>query len=89
MGCPRADLSRVRSAAGKTGAVVRWDGVGRVQTVQVRVYAADAARLREMPGTSADAIHALLEAVDGKRRKCYNSTVRDSPFRAVAREGVN
>jgi hypothetical protein len=43
--------------------------VERVQTVQVRAYAADAERLRQMPGTSADAIHALLEAIDGKRRK--------------------
>ena len=56
----RKQLSRVRSAAGKAGAVARWDGVERVQTVQVRVYAADAARLREMPGTTAEAIHALL-----------------------------
>lgn len=65
----RKQLSRIRSAAGKAGAVARWDGVERVQTVQVRVYAADAARIRQMPGTSADAIHALLEAVDGERRK--------------------
>lgn len=63
----RNNLHRVRSAAGKAGAAARWDCVERVQTVQMRVYAADAARLREMPGTSADAIHALLEAVDASR----------------------
>ena len=62
-------LARVRSAAGKAGAAARWGGVERVKTVQVRAYAADAARLREMPGTSADAIRALLGAIDGKRRK--------------------
>lgn len=62
-------LARVRSAAGKAGAAARWDGVERIKTVQVRAYAADAARLRQMPGTSADAIHALLEAVDGKQQK--------------------
>ena len=65
----KINLSRVRSAAGKAGAAARWDGVERVRPVQVRVYAADAERLKEMPGTSADAIHALLEAVDGKQRK--------------------
>lgn len=62
-------LARVRSAAGKAGAAARWDGLERVQTVQVRAYASDAERIKQMPGTSADAIHALLEAVDGKRRK--------------------
>lgn len=65
----RTNLSRVRSAAGKAGAAARWDGVERVRTVQVRVYAADAARLRQTPGTTAEAVHALLEAVDGKRQK--------------------
>lgn len=65
----RTNLSRVRSAAGKAGAAARWNGVERVKTVQVRAYAADAARIKQMPGTSADAIHALLKAVDGERRK--------------------
>ena len=62
-------LHRVRSAAGKAGAAARWDGVERTKTVQVRVHAADAARLKAMPGTTAEAIHALLEAIDGARRK--------------------
>ncbi len=65
----RDKLSRVRSAAGKAGAAARWDGVERVKTVQVRAYAADAARIKQMPGTTAEAIHALLEAIDGERRK--------------------
>lgn len=64
-----SELHRVRSAAGKAGAAARWDGVEREQTVQVRVYAADAARLKAMPGTVAEAVHALLGAVDGNRRK--------------------
>lgn len=61
MGRPRSNLHRVRAAAGRAGAAARWDGVERVRTVQVRAYAADAERIRQMPGTSADAIHALLE----------------------------
>lgn len=56
-----AHIFAVRSAAGRAGAAARWDGVERVQTVQVRAYAADAERIRQMPGTSAEAIHALLE----------------------------
>jgi len=39
-------LSRVRSAAGRAGAAVRWQGVEREPTVQVRIYEADAAWLR-------------------------------------------
>ena len=53
-------LSRVRAAAGRAGAVARWAGVEREPTVKVRVYASDAERIKAMPGTSAEAVRALL-----------------------------
>lgn len=57
----RAKLSRVRAAAGRAGAEARWAGVDRCQTTLVRVYVADAARLRAQPGTVAEAVHRLME----------------------------
>lgn len=56
----KPNLSRVRSAAGRAGAASRWQGVERRPTATVRVYAADAAALRAMPGTVADVVHDLL-----------------------------
>lgn len=58
-------LSRVRSAAGRAGAASRWQGVERKPTSTVRVYAADAAALRAMPGKPADIIHGLLTSRRG------------------------
>lgn len=58
-------LSRVRSAAGRAGAASRWQGVERRPTCTVRVYAADAAALRAMPGKPADIIHGLLTSRRG------------------------
>lgn len=58
----RSKLSRVRAAAGKAGAAARWANVEREPTVKVRVYASDAERIKQMPGTSAEAIRALLTA---------------------------
>ena len=56
------DISRVRAAAGRKGAAARWAGVEREQTVKIRVYASDATRIKEMPGTSAQAVRSLLTA---------------------------
>lgn len=53
-------IARVRSAAGRAGAASRWQGVERRPTSTVRVYTADAAALRAMPGTVADVVHGLL-----------------------------
>lgn len=53
-------LSAVRAAAGRAGAAARWDAAPREPTVQVRVYASDAARIKAMPGTTAQAVRALL-----------------------------
>lgn len=56
-----ADIHRVRSAAGRAGAISRWANAEREKTVQVRVFAADAEWLRGWPGTIADAVRALRE----------------------------
>lgn len=61
----RTNLSRVRSAAGRAGATSRWQGVERKPTSTVRVYDADAAALRAMPGTVADVVHGLLTSRRG------------------------
>lgn len=53
-------ISRVRAAAGRAGAAARWAGVEREPTVKVRVYTSDAERIKAMPGTSAEAVRALL-----------------------------
>ena len=60
MASQHTNLSRVRSAAGRAGAASRWQGVERKPTSTVRVYDADAAALRAMPGKTADIIHDLL-----------------------------
>ena len=57
----RADIYRVRSAAGRAGAAVRWANARREPTVQVRVFAADAEWLRGWPGTIAEAVRALRQ----------------------------
>ena len=57
----RKDLSKVRAAAGRKGAVARWAGVERKPTEKIRVYTEDADRLRAMPGTMPEALHAALK----------------------------
>jgi len=52
-------LSRVRSAAGRAGAIARWANADRKPTVQVRVYADDADWLKEQPGTVAQNVRKL------------------------------
>ena len=59
---PSKHIHRVRAEAGRKGAAARWGGAEREQTVKIRVYASDAMRLKEMPGTSAQAVRALLTA---------------------------
>lgn len=56
----RTKLSKVRAAAGRKGAAARWAGVRREPTEKIRVYVSDAARLRAMPGTIAEAVHRIL-----------------------------
>lgn len=53
-------LSRVRAAAGRAGAAARWAGVEHEPTVKVRVYASDAARIKAIGGTTAQAVRTLL-----------------------------
>ena len=55
----RADIHRVRSAAGRAGAKSRWTNARRESTVQVRVFAADADWLRGQPGTVAENVRRL------------------------------
>lgn len=57
-------LHRVRSAAGRAGAISRWQGVDREPTVQVRVYASDAGWLKAQPGTVAENVRAICAAID-------------------------
>ena len=57
----KSNIHRVRSAAGRAGAISRWANAEREPTVQVRVFAADAEWLRGWPGTIADAVRALRE----------------------------
>ncbi len=61
----RKSLSKVRAAAGRLGGKARWAGVERKPTEKIRVYSEDADRLRAMPGTMPEALHAVL-----KRRSC-------------------
>ena len=56
-------IHRIRVAAGRAGGVARWAGVEREKTVQVRVYASDAERLKAMPGTVAQAVRRLCDSV--------------------------
>lgn len=60
----RADIHRVRSAAGRAGAISRWQGVEREPTVQVRVYASDADWLKSQPGTVAENVRAICAAIN-------------------------
>lgn len=53
-----------RSAAGKKGMRSRW-GKKRAETVTVRAYKRDAAKLRAMAPTTAEAIRQLMEGADG------------------------
>lgn len=57
----KSDLTihRVRSAAGKAGAQSRWANARREQTVQVRVFAADADWLKAQAGTIAENVRRL------------------------------
>lgn len=56
-------IRRVRAAAGRAGAAARWaNAPDREPTVKIRVYASDAERIKQMPGTSAEAVRALLTA---------------------------
>ena len=61
-----ARISRVRAIAGRKGGVARWQGIEREPTVKVRVYASDAARLKQRGKTIARAVRALLEAGDAQ-----------------------
>ena len=61
----KSKLSRVRAAAGRAGAAARWEGMDRHETTLVRVYTDDAARLRAMSGTIAEAVRRLLDTDDG------------------------
>lgn len=56
----RSKLSSARAEAGRKGAAARWAGVERKPTEKIRVYEADADRLRAMPGTMAEAVHRIL-----------------------------
>lgn len=53
-------LHRVRSEAGRAGGIARWANVEREPTVQVRVFASDADRLKSQPGTVAQAVRRLM-----------------------------
>ena len=67
----QSNLYRVRSAAGRAGALSRWQGESREPTVQVRVFAEDADWLRGWPGTIAEAVRALRKNTHKKEpRKC-------------------
>ena len=54
-----ANLHRVRSAAGRAGAISRWANARREPTVQVRVFAADADWLKSKGGTIAENVRKL------------------------------
>jgi len=64
-----ANLHRVRSAAGRAGAISRWANAEREPTVQVRVFAADAEWLRGWPGTIAEAVRMLRNRKTKQQRK--------------------
>ena len=57
----RSKLHRVRSEAGRAGGIARWANVEREPTVQVRVFASDADRLKRKPGTVAQAVRRLID----------------------------
>lgn len=50
------------AAYGRAGGIARWANVDREPTVQVRVYQSDADRLKQQPGTVAQAVRRLMEA---------------------------
>ena len=55
-------ISRVRAEAGRAGAAARWGNTPREPTVKIRVFATDAARIKQRPGTSAQVVRSLLTA---------------------------
>lgn len=59
------NLSAIRAKAGRAGAAARWAGVKRQPTTQIRVFVSDAARIKAMPGTSAEVVKRLLTAAAG------------------------
>lgn len=59
---PSERTRALRSAAGKKGMAARWGKHG--ETVTVRAYPPDAAKLRAMAPTTADAIRQLLAEDD-------------------------
>ena len=65
----RADIHRVRSAAGRAGAQSRWANAYREPTVQVRVFVDDADWLKAQPGTIAQNVRNLRNATTIATRK--------------------
>lgn len=63
----RADIHRVRSAAGRAGAKSRWTNARREPTVQVRVFAADADWLKSRDGTIAENVRRLRAKQETER----------------------
>lgn len=63
----RANIHRVRSAAGRAGAISRWQGVEREPTVQVRVFETDADWLKAQPGTIAQNVRRLCAQQETER----------------------
>ena len=64
----RANIHRVRSAAGRAGALSRWQGESREPTVQVRVFVADADWLKAQPGTVAQVVRNIRNATNERKQ---------------------
>jgi len=62
------NLHRVRSAAGRAGALSRWQGESREPTVQVRVFADDAEWLKSQDGTVAQAVRNIRKATNERKQ---------------------
>lgn len=63
----RADIHRVRAAAGRAGAIARWANARREPTVQVRVFEADAEWLKVQDGTIAENVRRLRTQQETER----------------------
>lgn len=63
----RANIHRVRAAAGRAGAAVRWANARREPTVQVREFADDADWLKSQDGTIAENVRRLRGASARRR----------------------